>query len=134
MVTQRTRMPRGALVRWGLGAILMIGCDAPIGHPPIARIDLSPAAIPAHDDFQTMVTLDGSKSADPVDDPAGATKLTYQWEIVDAENRYETGSRDTQQMSQVRFRGERPPTITLTVTDKDGNESSSTKYLDLTVR
>ena len=129
MVTQRTRMPRGVV------ALLLVacGCDAPIGHPPIARIELTPAAIPAHDEFQTLVTLDGAKSADPIDDPSGTQKLTYQWTITDAEVRFEAGSRDTQKAPMVRFRGERPATITLTVTDEDGNESSSTKYLDLTV-
>jgi hypothetical protein len=111
-----------------------VGCDAPIGHPPIARIDLSPSAIPAHDEFQTVVTLDGIRSADPIDDPEKARPLTYQWEIVDAEHRFESGSRETSKQPSLRFRGERPPTIKLTVTDEDGNESTTTKALELTVR
>jgi hypothetical protein len=111
----------------------LAACDAPIGHPPIARIELAPAAIPAHDEFQTAVVLDGSTSADPIDDPGGTEKLDYQWTIVDAEARFDAGSRDTSQMPTVRFRGERAATITLTVTDRDGNDSSSTKYLQLTV-
>lgn len=122
-------MPRGVLA-----LLLLAACDAPIGHPPIARIDLTPAAIPAHDEFQTAVMLDGKKSADPIDDPNATEKLTYQWTIVDAEVRFEAGSRDTSEQPMVRFRGERPATITLTVTDPDGNESSSTKYLELTVK
>lgn len=130
MVTQRTRMPRGVLAL----LLLASGCDTPIGHPPIARIDLSPAEIAAHDEFQTLVTLDGAKSADPIDDPNATQKLTYQWTITDAEVRFESGSRDTQKSPMVRFRGERPATITLTVTDEDGNESSTTKYLELTVK
>jgi hypothetical protein len=122
-------MPRGAF----FACCLLAACDAPIGHPPIARIELAPAAIPAHDEFQTAVVLDGSMSADPIDDPAGTEKLDYQWTIVDAEARFDAGGRDTSKMPTVRFRGERAATITLTVTDPDGNDSSSTKYLQLTV-
>jgi extradiol dioxygenase family protein len=122
-------MPRGVLA-----LVLFAACDTPVGHPPIARIDLTPAAIPAHDQFQTAVTLDGSKSADPIDDPAGTEKLEYQWTILDADARFDTGSRESSEQPVVRFRGERAATITLTVTDPDGNESSSTKYLQLTVK
>lgn len=122
-------MPRAVLA-----LVLFAACDAPVGHPPIARIDLTPSAIPAHDEFQTVVMLDGKPSADPIDDPNGSEKLTYQWTITDAEVRFEAGSRDTSVQPMVRFRGERPATITLTVTDPDGNESSSTKYLELTVK
>ncbi len=137
MISQRTGMPRRSLTL-PAAAILVVafgaGCDTPIGHPPIARIELTPSAIPAHDEFQTDVTLDGTRSADPIDDPTGAHPLTYQWEIVDAESRWGTGSRDTSEMAVARFRGERPPTISLTVTDLDGNTSTTTKALDLTVK
>ena len=122
---------RGVIVAFVLAAAS--ACDAPIGHPPIARISLTPGAIPAHDEFQTAVTLDGTASADPIDDPAGARPLTYQWDIVDDDSRFDTGSATTK-APVVRFRGERPPTITLTVTDEDGNASSATKDLQLTVR
>ena len=121
-------MPRSALA-W----LLLAACDAPIGHPPIARIELSPGAIPAHDEFQTAVVLDGTKSADPIDDPSGTETLQYQWTIVDAEARFDPGSRDSQPKPTVRFRGERAATIVLTVTDPDGNDASATKYLQLTV-
>lgn len=114
-------------------AFVLAACDAPIGHPPIARISLTPSAIPAHDEFQTAVTLDGAASADPVDDPAGAHPLTYQWDIIDDDTRFDTG-KDTSKAPVVRFRGERPATITLTVTDENGNASSATKDLQLTVR
>jgi hypothetical protein len=131
-------MPRLGLQRClALGIVLGIAgvaaCDAPIGHPPIARIELAPGAIPAHDEFQTAVTLDGEKSADPIDDPAGKRPLTYQWDIADAEHRFDSGGGDSK-TPVVRFRGERPATIVLTVTDEDGNSSSTTKHLDLTVK
>src|SRR5512146_2370753 len=111
MVTQRTGMPRSLFVCAALIAPIGSACDAPIGHPPIARIELAPGAIPAHDEFQTVVTLDGARSADPIDDPTGARPLTYQWVILDADVRFEPGSRDTSKQPSVRFRGERPPTI-----------------------
>src|SRR4051812_1841416 len=103
MVTQRTVMPRRLLVCAALAAAG--GCDAPIGHPPIARIDLTPAAIPAHDEFQTVVMVDGTRSGDPIDDPGATRPLAFQWEIVDAEHRFESGSRETSKQPALRFRG-----------------------------
>jgi len=121
---------------WGpaAGAVLAVAaCTAPPGHPPIARITLAPGAIPAFDNFQTPVTLDGSASADPVDDPDGTAPLTYAWQILDTEGRFDN-SRDTSPAPVVRFLGDRPPTIVLTVTDVDGQSSSATAHLQLTVR
>jgi hypothetical protein len=131
-------MPRGAVIWCALFVVpavvpAAIACDAPVGHPPIARITLAPAAIPAHDNFQTVVTLDGSASADPIDDPAGTEKLTYAWTITDAQNRFAAGSTETSQKPMVTFAGERAATITLTVTDIDGNDDTATKYLELSV-
>ena len=120
--------PAAAAVALGLGA-----CTTPPGHPPIARIALAPGAIPAFDNFQTPVTLDGSASADPVDDPAGTAPLTYAWQILDTEGRY-VDSRETQAAPVVTFLGDRPPTILLTVTDVDGQSSTATAHLQLTVR
>ncbi len=109
------------------------GCASDAGHPPIARITLSPTAIPAHDAFQTVVTLDGTKSADPLDDPSGSHPLAFQW-TIDGDDFRLDNSRATQPAPKVEFRGERPPTITLTVTDADGLDASATVYLELTVR
>ncbi|MCE9572887.1 MAG: hypothetical protein K8W52_07000 [Deltaproteobacteria bacterium] len=92
-----------------------------------------PSAIPAFDNFQTVVELDGQASADPVDDPDGSAPLTYSWQILDSENRFEMG-RATSPTPKVRFLGDRPPTIVLTVTDLDGQEATATKNLALTVR
>jgi len=107
-------------------------CTADEGYPPLARIDLSPDAIVENDGFQTAVTLDGTASADPIDHPGGTT-LDYAWQILDDEFRFE-GSRDTSPMATVRFRGDRPATIVLTVTDDDGRTASAVAHLRLTVR
>lgn len=113
---------------------MLISCTADTGHPPIARIDVTPGSIPAHDDFQTPVVLDGTRSADPIDDPDGNEHLDFLWSIVGDDVQFASGSHDDSQKPTVSFRGERPATITLTVTDPDGQSSSVTSYMQLTVR
>jgi hypothetical protein len=117
---------------WFVG-LALAACSADGGHPPLARIVLAPEAILENDGFQTEVTLDGTTSADPIDDPEGAAPLAYRWEILDDEARFERG-RATSPMPVVRFRGDRPATIALTVTDADGAETSAIAHLRLTVR
>lgn len=123
-------MPR----KYALLGFLLIACTADAGHPPLARIDIAPGAIPAHDDFETVVTLDGSTSADPIDDPGGSEQLQYLWTIVGDDVEFQAGSHEDQAKPKVTFRGERPATVTLTVTDPDGQEASATSYVQLTVR
>jgi hypothetical protein len=91
-------------------------------------------AIPEHDNFATSVTLDGTRSADPVDDPDGTHPLDFRWEIVGDEARFEPGSNEDDATPAVTFRGDRPATITLTVTDADGLAASATTYVQLTVQ
>jgi hypothetical protein len=119
---------------WAALTLVVAGCAVEDGRPPLARIDLAPAAIPENDGFQTAVTLDGTASADPIDDPDGSARLGFRWEIVGDEVRFEPGSRTTDPAPVVRFRGDRPATIRLTVTDADGLDSTATAYMQLTVR
>lgn len=116
-----------ALCGWSLG------CSPEEGHPPVARISASPQIIPENDGFQTAVTLDGSESADPLDDPEGQQALDYEWEILSDEFRFETGN-ETSATPVVRFRGDRPAIIRLTVTDEDGLTGSVSTTLTLTVQ
>lgn len=109
------------------------GCTEPEGRPPLARIELSPEAIPENDGFQTAVILDGTTSADPVDDPDGSSRLELVWEIDGDEHRFDDGD-ETSAMPTLRFRGDRPATIQLTVTDPDGLSATATARLQLTVR
>lgn len=109
------------------------GCTEAPGRPPIARIALTPAAIIAHDNFQTEVTLDGSGSADPIDDPDRKRPLTFEWTIEGDEFRFEQGDA-TSGKPVVRFRGDRPATILLTVTDEDGRDAIATEHMRLTVQ
>jgi hypothetical protein len=114
--------------------ITLSGCASEdAGRPPLARIDITPMAIPEHDNFETAVTLDGTRSADPVDDPDGSRPLDFFWEISGDDARYESGSHDDDVTPALRFRGERPATVTLTVTDADGLSASATTYVQLTV-
>ena len=128
MVTQRS-------MRLGIvfAGTLLAACQVEEGRPPIARIDLVPAAIPEHDGFETVVLLDGSSSADPVDDPESSEALGYRWEILGDDFEMEPGDDENDSAPAVRFRGDRPPSITLTVTDVDGLDSTVTAYLQLTV-
>lgn len=129
MVTQRS-MRLGIVFATGT---LLGACQVEEGRPPIARIDLVPAAIPEHDGFETVVTLDGTMSADPVDDPEAAERLRYHWEILGDDFELEPGDDTEDSAPAVRFRGDRPAGITLTVTDVDGLDSTVTTYLQLTV-
>lgn len=114
-------------------AVGVAACSAVDGHPPVPRIELAPGTIVAHDSFQTAVTLDGTPSADPIDDPDGAAPLTFAWTITGDEFRFDRG-RATSAAPVVRFLGDRPATIELTVTDADGASASTAVHLQLTVR
>jgi hypothetical protein len=135
-------MAAGPAIRYGACAIAvavcvglpLTGCLVDDGRPPIARIDIVPGSIPEHDDFQTAVTLDGSTSADPVDDPDGSERLDFHWEILGDEVRFDDGSDESEVMPVVRFRGEVPATVLLTVTDPDGLDSSAQAHVQLSVR
>jgi hypothetical protein len=109
------------------------GCTLDEGRPPLARIDITPPSILENDGFQTAVTLDGTASADPLDDPEGDDQLDFFWEILDDEYRFE-GSRASSPAPVVRLRGDRPATIVLTVTDQDGLEATAVAHVQLTVR
>jgi hypothetical protein len=116
-----------------LCVLAVAGCALDDGRPPLARIEILPPAIVENDGFQTLVTLDGTASADPLDDPGGTVPLQYAWEILDDEVRFED-SRATSPMPTIRLRGDRPATIILTVTDRDGLEATATGHVQLTVR
>ncbi len=107
-------------------------CTTETGHAPVARIDVTPNAIPERDDFQTDVVLDGTGSADPIDDPDGGLPLTYTWDIGGDAVRVEQGTVTTSRLT-VRFQGARPATIRLTVTDVTGLAGTARVQLRLTI-
>ena len=130
MVTHGQPMHAGPIVAILLA--LAASCSFDDGHPPVARASATPMAIPENDGFQTAVTLDASASADPVDDPEGLLGLDYEWRLSGDEFRFESGN-DTAVSPVVRFRGDRPPTIELTVTDAEGQRATTQFQLQLSV-
>ena len=104
----------------------------PEGHPPVARISATPPGVLENDGFQTVVTLDASASSDPIDDPEGNTTLDYAWELLGDEVMIDEGDL-TDPTLVVRFRGDRPPTVKLTVTDADGIDNTASLQIQLTV-
>jgi hypothetical protein len=110
-----------------------VSCGAEPGHAPVARIAATPRAIPEQDSFQTEVRLDGSASADPVDDPEGTRPLRYRWEIAGDDVRLVEG-RTSDAMLTITLFGAHPATVRLTVEDEDGRTATARLQLQLTVR
>jgi hypothetical protein len=124
---------RRALVLSALSALATLtACEAASGHAPVARITATPRAIPEHDGFQTDVVLSGATSADPVDDPDGGLPLAYEWEILGDDVHIESGGLTSRELT-VRFLGDRPATILLTVTDAEGQSATARLQLQLTL-
>jgi hypothetical protein len=120
-------------VRFVLIALCVVACTSePSGHAPIARITATPRAIPDHDGFQTDVVLDGTASADPIDDPDGGLPLAFLWTITNDDVQYTMG-RDTEPKVTVRFLGNHPAIVDLKVTDVTGLSSTAELNMQLTI-
>jgi hypothetical protein len=108
------------------------GCRIEDGRPPVARIALLPPAIPENDGFRTAVTLDGSASSDAALDAEAATALDYAWRVLGDE--YQPPDADLGAPAPtLRFRGDTPATIELTVTDAEGLSGTARLRLQLSV-
>ena len=66
-----------------LAALAVGGCPQEEGRAPVARFDITPAYVPLHDGYATVVTLDGTRSKDEIDDPTGALPLGFHWDLDD---------------------------------------------------
>ena len=108
-------------------ALITAGCGGQSGHPPIARIRVQPEYVPVHDGYQTDVVLDGSGSADPVDDPLGTRPLLYQWSVADPNAPILPDP--SAAIVTIRIAGEAPVQVSLTVAD--GSDDKTT--VDATV-
>jgi len=115
----------------GLG-VAGAACGAGEGRAPVARIVATPPAIPEHDDFRTEVALDGTASADPIDDPDGEAPLDHEWEIRGDEFRFVDGD-EIDPAPTITLRGTTPATVRLTVTDESGLSNTATLRMQLTV-
>jgi len=83
---------------------------------PTATINASPLIVPRNDGNTTVVTLDGSGSTDPDNDP-----LTYAWTAASGTFVGNTTPSDIQ--AQVTFPGLAPYLVTLTVNDGQGHSN-----------
>jgi hypothetical protein len=115
-----------------LGALALGGCQAEAGRAPVARFDITPAYVPLHDGYATVVTLDGTRSKDEIDDPTGALPLGFRWDLDDPAPQVVQGSLDAAQV-QVRLQGDRPTAVTLTVRDQSGRTAVRIGYVGVTV-
>jgi len=117
-------------------SLLLLSCQAETSRGPIALASLTPAFIPEGDLFSTPVLLDARASTDPDD-----ASMSYSWRLRETDQ-YLIDSLDTPPPGcsdhlrapccVVRFRGERPVPVELTVTTENGSDTS-TVMLGLTV-
>ena len=116
-----------------LGAALALGgCHQEAGRAPVARFDITPAYVPIHDGYASVVTLDGTRSKDEIDDPAGAQPLGFHWDLDDPAPQVVQGSLEAAQV-QVKLQGDRPTAVTLTVRDQSGRTALRIGYVGVTV-
>jgi hypothetical protein len=109
------------------------GCSEAEGRPPVARIHVTPIYIRQNDAFQTAVEVDGSGSADEVDDPAGTRPLTFQWNLPADAMLVEGGV--TAPRLVIHLRGDRPVEIDLAVTDSDDHlTAAASTVVGITLR
>ncbi len=112
-------------------AVSLLACSAGSpGHPPAARIVVTPAYVPLSDGYRTDVLLDGSGSSDDVDDPRRIQPLLYEWEIEDADAPV-SPSLESQKVT-VRIAGSHPVTVRLTVADGDDVKNTVSAQIGVT--
>jgi hypothetical protein len=102
----------------------LLGCTEQTGHPPVARVVVTPAYIAQNDGFATPIALDGSTSADEIDDPQASLPLRFHWSMSEG-FRISDGGVDQPKMT-VLLGGTRPVVVTLEVTDGDDHLTAST--------
>lgn len=123
-----------------LAVIALCACQSAQDPVPVARIELAPAHIPEGDDFSTPVLMDGRRSL-----PApGEETLHMGWafQIEDTQDGYRVAPEEEQPGDcaghmlapcvLVRFAGDHPVPVTLTVTS-GGITATTRRTLGLTV-
>jgi hypothetical protein len=92
---------------------------------------VAPNYIAQNDGFVTTIVLDGSASADEIDDPQGTNPLRFHFSFSEP---FRVASGGTEQSKvTVLFAGDRPVTATLQVTDVDGMTSNATVTIGITL-
>ncbi len=96
----------------------------PTNRDPNASISADRTSVPARDNHNTVVILDGSGSSDPDDD-----QLSYRWTVPSG--RFVSGTSASDARIQVTFPGARPYTITLVVDDGRGGSARKSIVIGL---
>ena len=112
---------------------LLVGCIKDKGRPPVARLAVEPRFVPVG--VESVIDLDGRKSCDEIEHPETCDKsadgpgppsscpggVIFRWTLD--QDYVAVGGEDamTQPFVQVRVTPDRPITVTLSVTDCDGN-------------
>ena len=130
--TGRTIGAAAALIIIGVAAC---GDNSPTGDQPIdptnrrptARVSASPLNVPVSDGHATVVTIDGSQSADPDND-----LLTYTWVVPSG--RFVDGTSDGDPIIKVTFPGAAPYRVVLTVRDGRGGSNVAEITIGLLAR
>jgi len=117
-------------MRVALAGLLVAACSQIGPRPPVPRFTVDPEFIPEGDAHRTPVTLDGSASADDLEDPT--VPLAYAWAADEESARVVDGALD-EAVVVMTFAGDRVVTVTLTVTDPDGLAASLSDRVGLTV-
>ncbi len=134
--TTPVALTRGLFVCACVG-VMLAGCVKDKGRPPIARLTVEPRFVPAG--VESIIDLDGRKSCDEIEYPETCDKtidgvgptdacpggVTFRWSLD--QDFAPVGGEDamTQPFVQVRVTPDRPITVTLIVTDCDGNMVSN---------
>lgn len=125
-------MRRRALWALALLAAAAAACPTSLAPRPVARLEITPGAIPQDDGYATVVTLDATGSRDG--DGDGGAELSVTWSFDDDAVRFEPDSDAHTPVARVRFAGRVPPRVTLTVRARDGREDVATARVALTAR
>jgi hypothetical protein len=129
-------------VRLLAGIVLLCACSDEIGRPPVARVTVcvmtSTSAcaspyIPTNDTFTTPILVDGSTSADEVDDPNATRPLEYHW-TIGGDYKIKEGTLDSSKFTML-LKGDRPVPVTLSATDTDDHlTAKETVTIGITLR
>jgi hypothetical protein len=87
--------------------------------------------VPLGDGYQTDIVLDGTASADEVDDPAHVQPLLYAWVVDDPKSELQPSA--TVAKVTVRVAGAHPTTVHLAVADGDDVKTTATAQIGVTL-
>ena len=118
-----------ARLRLTLLGLTWAACSPSVGHPPTARIALTPAYVPIG--ASATVTLDGTGSSNALDDPQALHPLGFAWSIEDPTVVLSPDAASARVTAQIMTL--RPLVVHLTVTDFQENSGEAAATIGVTV-